>query len=64
MNADGRNVEIRPYSCKEMASMYKVDRRTFKRWIDRFQSELGEKQGYFFSISQVKLIFGKLSLPE
>jgi transposase len=65
MNAErNREVVIKPYNCKELASLYNVDRRTFARWIKKFEVELGEKQGYFFSISQVKIIFGKLSLPE
>lgn len=54
---------LKPYSISELARIYSVDPRTFKKWLVPFQNEIGMKHGRFFQIPQVKLIFDKLSIP-
>ena len=56
--------EIRPYSTKELAGIYNVCDKTMKKWIKPFIEEVGEKNGRYYSISQVKIIFDKLGLPS
>lgn len=55
--------EIRPYSTKDLASIYGVCVKTFKKWITPFATEIGEKNGRYFSVAQVKIIFEKLDVP-
>jgi hypothetical protein len=55
--------EIRPYSTKELASIYDVCDKTMKKWIKPFTSEIGEKNGRYYSVVQVKVIFDKLGVP-
>jgi transposase len=60
---EGNRLEIKPYNLKELAALYKVSDKTFKRWIDHFKDDLGEKYGNYYTIHQVRIIFKKLGLP-
>ncbi len=55
--------QIRPSSIKELADIYGVCDRTFKKWIKPFDAFIGEKHGRYFSVAQVKVIFEKLGVP-
>ena len=55
--------EIRAYSLKELAIIYGISRKTFKRWIIPFFDEIGERQGRYYNVAQVKIIFNKLGVP-
>ena len=55
--------EIRPSSTKDLASVYGCCDKTMKKWIIPFNSEVGVKNGRYYSVAQVKIIFDKLGLP-
>lgn len=55
--------EIRPYSAKDLSGIYGVCDKTFKKWIKPFASDIGEKNGRFYTVAQVKIIFDKLGVP-
>lgn len=57
-------VPLKPYSVKEFAAIYEVDRKTFRKWIQPFAEEIGQKNGYYFNVNQVKVIFEKIGTPE
>jgi hypothetical protein len=57
-------IEIRPYLLKELAEIYGVHRQTMAMWLARIKDRLGEKVGYYYSITQVREIFRLLSLPS
>ena len=57
-------IQVKAYSLSELARIYGVDWRTFKKWLKPFEKEIGEKQGRYYNIPQVKVIFDKLSLPS
>ena len=57
-------ITIRPYTIRELASLYGVSRITFRRWLNRFKHELGERVGRYYSIPQVKIIFRHLDFPS
>jgi hypothetical protein len=48
---------------KEMARLYGVSVQTFSRWISPHNEKIGAKQGYYFSINQVRIIFEILGEP-
>ena len=56
-------LHVKPYSPSELAEIYGVCSRTFKKWIQPFQGEIGKREGRFFSVRQVKIIFLKLDIP-
>lgn len=57
-------IELRPYTPKELCKLYRVSRKTFLKWIKPIQPKLGERIGHFYSIPQVRIIFGHLELPD
>jgi hypothetical protein len=57
-------IQLKPYSLVDLAKLYTVCDRTMKKWIKPFDHEVGEKNGRYYSISQVKIIFDKLGLPS
>jgi hypothetical protein len=59
-----RQIEIRPYTLRELASIYGVCSRTLKKWMEPFLTEIGEKKGRYFTITQVKIVFKMLSTPS
>lgn len=56
-------IKLKAYSITELARIYEVDPRTLKKWLKPFEEQIGEKQGRYFQIPQVKIIFKKLDLP-
>lgn len=57
-------IKIKAYSPGELARMYGVNRRTFKRWLEPFLKNTGKRRGRFYTIYQVKIIFEKLGTPS
>jgi hypothetical protein len=63
MTTTGTPIPLKAYSLRELAKIYQVDWRTFKKWLLPFNEEIGKKEGRYYKIPQVKVIFEKLSLP-
>lgn len=55
---------LRPYTPKELRTLYGVSWLTFTKWIKPFESELGRVHGRCFTVRQVKLLVEKLGIPE
>lgn len=56
-------VELRPYRLRELAQLYKVDRRTFQKWLIPLEKKIKKREGQFYTTAQVRLIFKHLDLP-
>lgn len=56
-------IKLRPYTVLDLSRMYEVSAKTMKKWIRPFEAEVGTKNGYFYSIAQVQVIFQKLGTP-
>ena len=57
-----RTIPLKPYSVTDLARIYGVCNRTFKKWVNEIK-EVGPKNGRYYSIPQVKIIFGNLQVP-
>lgn len=55
--------QIKPYTTKELAMLYAVNRHTFKQWIKPFTEEIGVRIGWYYSPRQVEIIFNRVGLP-
>jgi hypothetical protein len=55
--------EIKPYSTKDLAKIYGVCDKTFKKWAKPFEIMIGAKNGRYYTVAQVKIIFEKLGVP-
>ena len=58
-----KTIKLKAYSQGELAEIYEVDGRTFKRWLAPFVKDIGDRRGRYYTIWQVKKIFEKLCLP-
>lgn len=56
-------IEVRPHNLKELAHLYKVDVRTFTKWLRPYKDEIGIIVGRVFTVKQVETIFDKLGYP-
>ncbi len=63
MSIKNLELDVKPYTTKEMAAIYQVSPKTFNRWVNRIRTDVGEKNGRFFTINQVKTILDKIGLP-
>lgn len=55
---------VKPYTVKELASLYGVSPRTFRNWIAPFKDELGKRTGHFYMVDEVKAILKKFGIPK
>ncbi len=55
---------LKPYNHKQLADFYGVCWLTFQRWVKKHEEEIGKKQGHFYSIKQVLIIFKVLGMPK
>ena len=63
MSTENLVTELKPYSSKEIANIYGVCDKTFKKWLNPFTITVGPKNGRYYTVAQVKIIFEKLGLP-
>lgn len=57
------NTGIRPYSKRELAALYEVTPRAFYTMFKKHSDKVGEKEGRYYNINQVILIFRYLGMP-
>ena len=57
-------IQLCAYSAPQLARLYQISARTFKKWIKPFAAEIGPLNGRLFNVNQVKVIFSKLGMPE
>jgi hypothetical protein len=63
MSTMDKITEIRHYSTKELSRFYGVCDKTLLKWMKPFILEIGPKQGRYYTVAQVKIIFEKLGAP-
>ena len=56
-------LEMKHYSTKELARFYGVCDKTLLKWMKPFSNDIGQKQGRYYTVAQVKIIFDKLGMP-
>lgn len=59
-----KSIEVKHYSTKELARFYGVCDKTLLKWMKPFVNDIGQKQGRYFTVAQVKIIFEKLGEPS
>ena len=57
-------IEVKPYSLGELCKIYGVTDKTLKKWFIPFKPELGRREGRYYSIDQVEIIFKHLKVPH
>lgn len=64
MNKEIGTIEIKPYSKKELANLYKIGVRSMTTWLQPFKKGIGKRYGRYYNLKQVRCIFDKLGLPD
>lgn len=59
-----QKIPFKAYSNKEIAVMFNVSERTWRRWVAPFRNDIGDRKGHFYTPVQVKVIFEKLGVPD
>lgn len=59
-----QKIPFKAYSNKEIAVMFNVSERTWRRWVAPFRNDIGYRKGHFYTPVQVKVIFEKLGVPD
>ncbi|MEO6301599.1 MAG: hypothetical protein ABIP51_00375 [Bacteroidia bacterium] len=61
--APKEKIEIKPYSKRELADLYKIGVRSMTTWLKPFEKGIGKRRGWYYNMNQVRYIFEKLGLP-
>ncbi|HMJ46569.1 MAG TPA: hypothetical protein VK498_04535 [Ferruginibacter sp.] len=56
-------VNVCPYTTKQLCQLYTIDHKTFLKWIQPFKEDIGERRGNLYTVLQVEIIFMKLGIP-
>jgi hypothetical protein len=59
-----RKVGVRAYSIGELAALYEISVRTMNRWLKPHLERIGKREGRFYTVKQVEIIFEQLGLPK
>lgn len=60
----GESVLLKPYSSQELADLYGVNIKTFKKWLCPFDKRIGKRVGRYYTVAQVMMIFECLGVPN
>jgi hypothetical protein len=55
---------VKPYTVKELASLYGVSTKTLRTWLTPHKEAIGERVSRYFTALQIQLIFDRLGLPQ
>jgi transposase-like protein len=61
-DTDGK-LFVKPYRLSDLATIFDVNRKTMRKWLDRYPDELGNREGKYFSVRQVQFCLEKFGLP-
>jgi DNA-binding transcriptional MerR regulator len=62
--SEKKTIEIKPYMIGELAKYYQVSEKTLRCWLKGFADRLGERNGRYYTIKQVEMIFQELGTPQ
>lgn len=62
-NSSEKEVIIRPCFHKELAAAYGVSTKVLRTWLKPYLHEIGKRNGYYYSLEQLFIIFEKIGYP-
>ncbi len=63
MNTNNETITVKPYSVKELSSLYGVSPKTLRTWLRPHKEAIGERISRYYTTLQVGIIFEKLGMP-
>lgn len=64
MNTMKRIVEVRSYSIGELSKLYDMSVKTMNRWLKPHTHVIGKREGRYYTVKQIQIIFDLLGLPK
>lgn len=64
MNTMKRIVEVRSYSIGELSKLYDMSVKTMNRWLKPHTNVIGKREGRYYTVKQIQIIFDLLGLPK
>ncbi|WP_394337835.1 MerR family transcriptional regulator [Chitinophaga silvisoli] len=55
--------KVTAHTIKELADLYGVSRAIIKTWLKPFEVEIGPRQGYYYTVAQITIIYSKIGPP-
>jgi len=59
-----KNWILKPSMFKELAALYGLSERVFRKHLNPIKELIGKPSGYFYTIRQILIIFDKLGPPH
>lgn len=56
--------DVKPYSMKQLCSIYQISDKTMRKWLKPFSEQIGKRQGHIYNVAQVNVIFSRLGVPS
>lgn len=57
------NLIVKPYRLSDLAIIFDVNRKTMRKWLDKYPEVFGTREGKYFSVRQVEFCLDKFGLP-
>jgi hypothetical protein len=57
------NLIVKPYRLSDLAAIFDVNRKTMRKWMDKYPEDLSRHEGKYFSVRQVEFCLDKFGLP-
>lgn len=64
MSKERKVIATKVYSLGELAALYDISVRTMNRWLKPHEEAIGKREGRFYTVRQVAIIFEALGLPK
>lgn len=67
MDAQGnkrRTLHIKEYTLQDLADVYEMSKYRMRCRIAKYKKQIGKREGYFYEIEQVRIIFQLIPLPS
>ena len=56
--------QVTPLSIKDLSTIYGVSRKVIRKWLLPIKSKIGQREGHYYNVAQVTVIFEHLGLPS
>ena len=61
-DTDGK-LFVKPYRLSDLAIIFDVNRKTMRKWLDKYPEQFGKREGKYFYIRQVEFCLQTFGLP-
>ncbi len=55
--------QVTALSIKDLSAIYGVSRKVIRKWLLPIQKKIGHREGHYYNVAQVTIIFEHLGLP-